>query len=148
FLSKLDATGSALLFSTYLGGSQDEFGQGIAVDSTGSAYLTGMTRSTNFPTVNPLQSRNHGGDEAFVVKVRTVDNAAPLATDDAATTNEDTPITIAVLANDGDPDGDPLTVISVNSPSVPGATAVINGDGTVMYTPATNFVGNDTFTYT
>src|SRR6266513_1245206 len=48
FVTKLDPTGSALVFSTYLGGSGDEDGRGIAVDSAGAAYVTGFTLSTDF----------------------------------------------------------------------------------------------------
>jgi FtsP/CotA-like multicopper oxidase with cupredoxin domain len=71
---------------------------------------------------------------------------APTAGDDAATTPEDTAVTIAVLANDSDPDGYPLTVTSATAPS--NGTALINGDNTITYTPAANFNGTDSFTYT
>ena len=51
FVTKLDATGSGLVYSTYLGGSSADFGRrGIAVDGAGSAYVTGETLSTDFPT--------------------------------------------------------------------------------------------------
>src|SRR4030095_14223061 len=56
FVTKLNASGSALLFSTLLGGSTDESGNGIALDSTGNIYVVGQTRSTNFPVVNAVQS--------------------------------------------------------------------------------------------
>src|SRR5207245_11217381 len=69
FVSKLDATGSALLYSTYLGGSGRDGGSGIAVDADGSAYVTGQTTSTDFPTVNPLQAASGGGADAFVSKL-------------------------------------------------------------------------------
>ncbi len=72
-------------------------------------------------------------------------NSPPDAQDDEATTAEDTAVSIDVLANDTDPDGDTLTVQNVNDP--PLGTAVNNGDGTVTYTPAPNFAGTDTFTY-
>src|SRR5205823_4466027 len=48
FVTKLNATGSALVYSTYLGGSGFDRGRGIAVDATGAVYLTGVTDSTNF----------------------------------------------------------------------------------------------------
>ncbi len=69
-------------------------------------------------------------------------NDAPVATDDEATTNEDTAVTIDVLKNDTDIDGDKLTV----STSAPGA--IVNPDGTITYTPALNTNGDQTFTYT
>src|SRR5262249_21786483 len=56
FVSKLNPAGTALVYSTYLGGSGYDFGDGVAVDSAGNAYVAGETDSTNFPTVNALQS--------------------------------------------------------------------------------------------
>ena len=50
FVAKLDSTGSSLVYSTYLGGGSDESGAGIAVDASGSAYVTGRTESFDFPT--------------------------------------------------------------------------------------------------
>src|SRR5207302_547605 len=50
FVTKLNAAGTGLVYSTYLGGGGGDFGQGIAVDSMGSAYVTGGTFSKNFPT--------------------------------------------------------------------------------------------------
>jgi parallel beta-helix repeat protein len=70
----------------------------------------------------------------------------PSAGDDAATTNEDVAVTIAVLANDSDPDGDPLTVSEVSAPSRGSAT--INANDTITYVPAPNANGSDSFTYT
>src|ERR1017187_3375264 len=58
-----------LIYSTYLGGSSDDYGTGIAVDSAGNAYVTGYTISTDFPTMNPLQPTNGGGADAFVSKI-------------------------------------------------------------------------------
>src|SRR5262249_25948411 len=55
FVTKLSANGSSLVYSTYLGGSNGEQGNGIAVDGAGHAYVTGFTNSANFPTVNPIQ---------------------------------------------------------------------------------------------
>jgi Beta-propeller repeat len=69
FVAAIDATGATLLYSTYLGGGSEEYGEGIAVDSAGNAYVTGYTQSTNFPTSNPLQPTNHGSYDAFVAKI-------------------------------------------------------------------------------
>jgi hypothetical protein len=71
FVTKLNADGSALVYSTYLGGSGDaDYGLGIAVDRKGSAYITGITNSTDFPTMHPLQPTFGGGGlDAFVTKL-------------------------------------------------------------------------------
>jgi VCBS repeat-containing protein len=73
-------------------------------------------------------------------------NNAPVANDDAATTDEDVAVTVDVLANDSDIDGDTLTVDSVTQPT--NGSAVINLDGTVTYAPDADFNGSDSFTYT
>ena len=70
----------------------------------------------------------------------------PTATHDTATTDEDTPVTIDLLANDHDPDGDALRVTALTDPTV--GTLVDHGDGTVTYTPNANANGADTFSYT
>jgi hypothetical protein len=69
-----------------------------------------------------------------------------VAVNDTATTSVGTAVTIAVLANDSDPDGDPLTVTGTG-PAAHGTT-VVNADGTIRYTPASGFAGTDTFAYT
>ncbi len=69
FVSKLNSAGSALIYSTYLGGNNYDFSSAIAVDSSGNAYVTGSTASTNFPTKNPLQPAYGGNNDAFVTKL-------------------------------------------------------------------------------
>ena len=69
FVTRLNATGSALLYSTYLGGAGDETGSGLAVDSSGNAYISGTTTSANFPTANALQPANAGGQDLFVAEL-------------------------------------------------------------------------------
>ena len=76
FLIKLNAAGSALLYSTYLGGSDNDSGWGIGVDDMGNAYITGWTWSTNFPTANPIQVANAGAADAIVVKINTTQSGA------------------------------------------------------------------------
>jgi hypothetical protein len=68
FVTKLNAAGSALTYSTYLGGNQGDLGRGITVDTSGNAYVTGYTGSTNFPTSSPFQAAAGGGTDAFLVK--------------------------------------------------------------------------------
>jgi beta-propeller repeat-containing protein len=84
FVAKLNAAGTALVYSTYLGGSSSEFadfGGGIAVDSSGNAYVTGSTDSFDFPTANPLQSALHGMGDAFVAKIASAVMAIPVVID-------------------------------------------------------------------
>ncbi len=70
FVAKLNADGSALVYSTYLGGSENDIGQGIAVDAQSNAYVTGSTSSRDFPTANALQPEYAGGTgDAFVAKL-------------------------------------------------------------------------------
>jgi hypothetical protein len=76
FVTKLDSKGSTLVYSTYLGSSNDSSRAGIAVDPSGNAYVTGATNSLNFPTVNSVQSVNGGGlcsgspcSDAFISKI-------------------------------------------------------------------------------
>src|SRR5208337_4223211 len=69
FVAKIKADGSALAYSTYLGGSDIDQANGIGVDSAGNAYVTGYTASTNFPTSNALQGASGGGGDAFVAKI-------------------------------------------------------------------------------
>ena len=69
FVAEFNPSGSALLYSTYLGGSGDEYGTGIAADSSGNTYVTGETASADFPTANPLQPTLAGSDDGFVAKI-------------------------------------------------------------------------------
>ncbi len=81
FVAKLNPSGTALVYSTYLGGSDDERGDGIAVDISGNAYVTGSTESMNFPTVNPMQPAYGGGDnDVFVAKLNATGSALVYST--------------------------------------------------------------------
>jgi hypothetical protein len=71
FVTKLSADGATLSYSTYLGGGGDDEGLGIAVDLRGQAYVTGRTISSDFPTVNALQSTLGGPMDGFVAQIRT-----------------------------------------------------------------------------
>ncbi|NEO49752.1 MAG: tandem-95 repeat protein, partial [Moorea sp. SIO4A3] len=73
------------------------------------------------------------------------DNQPPVATDDTATTEQNTAVNINVLANDSDPEGDALTV-TLDQQGANGS-AVVNQDGTITYTPNDGFLGADSFTY-
>ncbi len=69
FVSKLNLAGTALIYSTYLGGSSADEGFGIGVDLVGSAYVAGFTESSNFATLNPFQAAIGGARDAFVSKL-------------------------------------------------------------------------------
>ena len=71
FVTKLNAAGTAILYSTYLGGSDDDDVLAIALDRSGSAYVTGRVSSSQFPGTpgNPIQSSYHGGQDAFVTRI-------------------------------------------------------------------------------
>jgi hypothetical protein len=70
FVSKVNSAGSALLYSTYLGGAGFDGGLGIAVDAAGNAYMTGATSSSNFPsTPGSFQTTYGGNGDAFVTKL-------------------------------------------------------------------------------
>ncbi len=70
FGTRLNAAGSALVFSTYLGGSSADLGEGIAVDpATGDVLVTGRTQSTDFPTANPFQPTFGGTNDVFVTRI-------------------------------------------------------------------------------
>ncbi len=72
FVTKLNSTGSALSYSTYLGGFGDERGSGIAVDSSGYAYITGWTDASDFPTTTGAYDTTANGNfDAFVTKMNT-----------------------------------------------------------------------------
>jgi hypothetical protein len=84
FVAKLDAAGSGLSYSTYLGGSGGEWSRGIAVDGAGNAYVTGETQSTDFPTANPLQATLAGSTDVFVARLGDTGPAAVPALSGAA----------------------------------------------------------------
>ncbi|SLN16617.1 Ig-like domain-containing protein [Pseudooctadecabacter jejudonensis] len=92
-----------------------------------------------------IDDGNGGTDTATVTVTVNPVNDAPIARDDTAETDEDTPVEITVLGNDSDPDGDPLTVTEATSPD---GDVVINDDGTITFTPDDGFNGPTTITYT
>ncbi|MCX6665896.1 MAG: SBBP repeat-containing protein [Euryarchaeota archaeon] len=69
FVTKFSAHGNELVYSTYLGGTDDDGACSIAVDQNGCAYVTGITYSNDFPMVNPFDMSTSGLDEAFVSKL-------------------------------------------------------------------------------
>jgi hypothetical protein len=81
FVSKLNSSGSALLYSTFLGGSAGDEGWCIAVDKAGNAYITGLTGSNNFPkTTGAFDTAYSGGVDAFVSKLNPTGSALVYST--------------------------------------------------------------------
>ncbi len=81
FITKLNAAGSALVYSTYLGGGCDESGSAIRVDSSGNAYVVGSTCSTDFPTTAGAFDRGlSGSGDAFVTKLNAAGSALVYST--------------------------------------------------------------------
>ncbi|MFC1547207.1 Ig-like domain-containing protein [Candidatus Neomarinimicrobiota bacterium] len=126
----------------------------VAAPGTGTLNLNADGSFTYSPApgyngnVNFTYAASDGdlSDEGTVTIDVAAVNDPPLAVDDEASTDEDTQATIAVLANDSDPDGDDLSVESIAQGS--NGTVTLNTDGTLSYTPAADFNGSDSFTYT
>jgi len=117
----------------------------VLVNGDGTITYTpagGYTGADNFQyTVGD----SRGGSAVATVKITV--NTPPTANDDSVNVVQDTTVTIYVLANDNDADGDSFAVTAVSNPSAKNGAVINNGD-TVSYTPPGGFTGTDTFTYT
>jgi len=81
FITKINPAGSALVYSTYLGGTSIEDGKDIAVDASGAAYITGTTSSSDFPLVSPIQGYTGTGyDDVFISKINPAGTALVYST--------------------------------------------------------------------
>ncbi len=80
FVTKLNSAGSALVFSTFVGGTADEEGTSIVLDGSGNVYVCGWTESTNFPTVNAYDNSHNGGKDAVVLKLNSTGTALSYST--------------------------------------------------------------------
>ena len=80
FVTKINASGSSLVYSTYLGGGSDDWPFGIAVDVSGNAFVTGWTESTDFPTASPIQGTYAGAGDGFVAKINASGNSLVYST--------------------------------------------------------------------
>ncbi len=129
FVSKVNAAGSALVYSTYLGGNGPDIGFGIAVDAAGNAYVSGRTASSNFPTVNPLQSALGGVDDAFVSKLNAAGSALIYST---------------YLGGNNYEDGFDITVDASGNAYVVGSTSSTNFP---TVSPLQTTLGGDTDAY-
>ena len=131
FVAKLTPTGNALVYSTYLGGSGgNESGLGIAVDGAGSAYVTGFTWSTNFPTQSSYQGTLHGDQDAFVTKLTPAGNALVYST---------------YLGGSGNDAGSGIAVDAAGSAYVTGVTTSANFPTQAPYQGTYQGGGGDAF---
>ncbi|MEC7765239.1 MAG: Ig-like domain-containing protein [Pseudomonadota bacterium] len=132
-------------------GGTDPANGSVELNDDGTVTYTPNPGFVGEDTFTYTITDGNGGQDTATVTVCVTDdtggdNENPDAVDDATNTFMDTSVTISVLANDSDPDGDTLTVIGGTDPA--NGTVTDNGDGTVTYTPNTGFMGEDTFTYT
>jgi len=102
FVAKLNPTGTALVFSTYLGGSGGDvsppYGSGIAVDPSGDVFLTGLTNSVDFPNVNGVQAGSGGLTDAFAVKLNPSGASLSYSTYLGGSGSENSPFMLAGIA--------------------------------------------------
>jgi hypothetical protein len=144
------------VFIDVLANDNDIDGDALTVVSvTQPASGATVVNSGDFVTYTPAEGFqgedtftyvvSDGTDTATATVTVTVSNDAPVAQPDSATTTAGVPVLIDVLANDSDPNGDALELVSVSSAS--GGTVSIAGDQ-VRYAPGAGFVGMDSFTYT
>ena len=139
-------TGDTFTYSLVSGGGDDDNASFTIADSqlqTGASFDY-ETKNSYSIRVRTTDSGTLYYEEVFIITVTNV-NEPPVAVDDSDTTPVDTPVTIDVLSNDSDVDGDTLTVDSVTHGT---NGSVINNGGNVTYTPDLGFNGTDSFTYT
>ena len=135
-----DADGNPLTVT----GATSENGD-VVINDDGTLTFTPSPDYNGEATIEYTVSDGAGGSDTAVVTVTvTPVNDAPVAVDDAADTDFETPVIIAVLGNDTDVDGDPLSVTGATSDD---GTVVINDDGTMTFTPAEGFSGEATINY-
>ena len=115
----------------------------VVIQNDGTLLYTPTTDFAGTDTISYTINDGQGGASSSTVTVSV--NTPPVANVDEITTNKNTNITVNVTSNDTDADGDSLTV---SSSSATNGTIVIQNDGTLLYTPTTDYAGSDTISYT
>jgi hypothetical protein len=119
----------------------------VSCDAAGSCTYTPVLNYTGADTFTYVVNDGNGGTDTGSVSVTvTPVNDAPVADDDALTTDEDTPGNVSVLVGDADVDGDALTVATASDPDH-GSVACNPTTGVCTYTPDSGYLGADSFTY-
>jgi uncharacterized protein (TIGR03437 family) len=139
FVAKLNPAGSALVYSTYLGGTDDDYGYAIATDSSGNAYVTGLTYSSDFQKTDGSLQAYGGGGDAFVTKLNPTGTALVYSTF-LGGTGEDLALGLAV-------DGAGVAVLtgstaSANFPATAGATQRTYGGAGDAFVAKLNAAGS------
>ncbi len=88
FVTKINPTGTAIEYSTYIGGALQDQANAIAVDSSGNVFIAGFTSSTDFPTVSPISASNSGATDAFITKIDSTGSALVYSTYLGGTTDD------------------------------------------------------------
>lgn len=88
FITKFSPAGTTLIYSTYLGGVDNDVANGITIDSNSNAYITGSTGSSNFPVLNAFQNLYGGNGDAFLTKINAAGNALVYSTYLGGTNND------------------------------------------------------------
>ncbi|HKO45254.1 MAG TPA: SBBP repeat-containing protein [Pyrinomonadaceae bacterium] len=164
FATKLNPDGSGLIYSTFLGGMLDDRGYGIAIDSTGAAFIAGETASNNFPTINAIMGFG-GCTDGFVTKLNAsgseyvfstylggsgCDLANAIATDAAgnayatgSTNSSNFPLANAFQATKGSVSGSDAFATKINANGTLGYSTYLGGnDQDIGYGVAVDSTGN------
>ncbi|MCR9910585.1 tandem-95 repeat protein [Vibrio campbellii] len=120
--------------------------QGTVEIEDGKLVFTPADNFNGEATISYTVSDGALADDAKVTVTVNPNNDAPVANDDSAVTDEDTPVTIDVLTNDTDVDGDTLSIVNASVPADQGTVEIV--DGKLVFTPAENFNGEATISYT
>lgn len=118
-----------------------------AINADGSITYVPATGFSGLTSFSYSISDGRGGSDSanISIEVAPAPNRAPVANNDSASTAFETAVKIAVLANDYDPEGDAITLVSVNANQ---GSAAINADGTLTFKPASGFSGTTSLSYT
>ncbi len=131
FITKLNTTGTGIVFSSFLGGSSYDTADGLSIDSNNNIYLSGTTGSDNFPTYKGLNASRNGGDDGFIAKLNSTGNGLIFSTYLGGSSNENT-VKIAVDSYDNIYVAG--TTFSANFPKVNAFDTVIAGGSEAFVT--------------
>jgi hypothetical protein len=133
YLSKFNVAGTALIYSTFFGGSNSDAANAVAVDSQDSAYLVGITASTNFPTVNPLQGTKNAVEDAFMVKISDPPATVVQFSDSTYSATEECTFATITLNRFGDITGETTVDFATSDGSAAQRTDYTLGAGAVRF---------------